>query len=270
MESATSTWHRVAAKPPRDTVSTRRVTGSGLTASTASCSTWSGTPAPSSAPSSMSPLAPDDASTHTTLRRSSGRGRRLPRDPGREDAGAVAVVDVDHGHAGSAGVQHREQRRDPAERGAVADAGRAPPRAVRRPGRRPRTAARPPCRRRPPGSRPAPAGRGPPAAGAPRRRRRPRSRRPRRRGPAPSARPRRRPGRRRSPPTRRPPSRARSAAARGSRRGRPGAARPRAGTSPPGRAPRRRAGWRAPPGRGAWRAACAGSPRPAPGVLPSP
>ena len=57
-ESATSTWQRVAARPAAVHLSTRSATGSGVTASTAACSTSSGTPAPTRAPSSMSPLAP--------------------------------------------------------------------------------------------------------------------------------------------------------------------------------------------------------------------
>ncbi len=64
-ESATSTWQRVAAKPLRVTGSVRSATGSGAIASTAACSTSTGTPAPSSAPSSMSPDAPEEASTQT-------------------------------------------------------------------------------------------------------------------------------------------------------------------------------------------------------------
>ena len=44
--------------------------------------------------------------------------------PGGEDAGAVAVVDVDHAHPRCAGVQHRQQGGQPAEGGAVPDAGR--------------------------------------------------------------------------------------------------------------------------------------------------
>ena len=39
-------------------------------------------------------------------------------------AGAKTVVDVDHHHIGGAAVEHREQRGEPAERTAVADAGR--------------------------------------------------------------------------------------------------------------------------------------------------
>ena len=82
-ESATSTWQRVAAKPLRVTCSTRSATGSGATASTAAWSTSTGTPAPSSAPSSMSPLAPEEASTQIVTRgvRASRRGVRGP--PGR-------------------------------------------------------------------------------------------------------------------------------------------------------------------------------------------
>ena len=66
-ESATSTCTRVAAKPLRVTASTRSATGSGETASTAAWMVSTGTPAPTSAPSSMSPLAPDDASTHRVV-----------------------------------------------------------------------------------------------------------------------------------------------------------------------------------------------------------
>ncbi len=66
-ESATSTCTRVAAKPLRVTASTRSATGSGETASTAAWMVSTGTPAPTSAPSSMSPLAPDDASTQRVV-----------------------------------------------------------------------------------------------------------------------------------------------------------------------------------------------------------
>ena len=48
----------------------------------------------------------------------------LAGHPGREQPGAEAVVDVHHDHAGRAGVEHREQRGNPAERGPVAHAGR--------------------------------------------------------------------------------------------------------------------------------------------------
>ena len=72
-ESAISTWQRVAAKPLRLTCSGRRVTGSGATASMLSLSTASGTPAPISAPSSMSPLAPAEASIQTLMRRLAAR-----------------------------------------------------------------------------------------------------------------------------------------------------------------------------------------------------
>ena len=52
-------------------------------------------------------------------------------DLGGEVAGAVTVVDVDHGHARRAGVEHGQQGGQPLERGAVA---------------RPRSAPRPPVR----------------------------------------------------------------------------------------------------------------------------
>ena len=77
-----STWTRVAAMPARSTFSTRSRTGSGLTRSTASWSTSSGTPAPTRAPSSMSPDAPLLASTQPITRhapRVAGSGGR----PGR-------------------------------------------------------------------------------------------------------------------------------------------------------------------------------------------
>ncbi len=79
VESATSTWQRVAAKPLRVTCSTWNVTGSGTTASTAACRVSRGTPAPSSAPSSMSPLAPEEASTQIVTRRSRGAAFRATR-----------------------------------------------------------------------------------------------------------------------------------------------------------------------------------------------
>ena len=91
-ESAISTWQRVAAKPLRLTCSGRSATGSGATASTLALSTSSGTPAPIRAPSSMSPLAPADASIQTLTcvprrrgrplacaRRHGGRSGRRPR-----------------------------------------------------------------------------------------------------------------------------------------------------------------------------------------------
>ncbi len=80
-ESAISTWQRVAAKPLRVTASGARATGSGATASTARPSTSRGTPAPRRAPSSMSPLAPADASTQTLMRapRSGRPWRAHPR-----------------------------------------------------------------------------------------------------------------------------------------------------------------------------------------------
>ena len=56
--------------------------------------------------------------------RGSRRGAGVAGHPGGEHAGAEPVVDVDHGDAGRAGVQHRQQRGQAAERGAVADAGR--------------------------------------------------------------------------------------------------------------------------------------------------
>ncbi len=85
LESGTSTWQRVAASPPRRSWDTESRTGSGLTAETASERSASGTPAPSRAPSSMSPEAPAVASTQpiTTPRGATGgrpsRRRRLRR-----------------------------------------------------------------------------------------------------------------------------------------------------------------------------------------------
>ncbi len=54
-------------------------------------------------------------------RRTVGESRGRPVDAGGEHGSAEAVVDVDHADAAGAGVEHREQRRDPAEVGAVAD-----------------------------------------------------------------------------------------------------------------------------------------------------
>ena len=63
-ESATCTWQRVAAKPFRETASDgQRRPAPVRRRSTARETTSNGTPASSSAPSSMSPLAPEDAST---------------------------------------------------------------------------------------------------------------------------------------------------------------------------------------------------------------
>lgn len=42
----------------------------------------------------------------------------------REVSGPAAIVDVDHGHAGHAGVEHRQQCGDTTERSAVSDGGR--------------------------------------------------------------------------------------------------------------------------------------------------
>ena len=90
-------------------------------------------------------------------RRVGGRQHRWPpalrAHPGGEDAGAVPVVDVDHRHARGAGVQHREQRGQPAEGGAVPDAGRHRDERYADSGRRPRWAGRPPSRPPRPGSR---------------------------------------------------------------------------------------------------------------------
>ena len=121
-ESAISTWQRVAAKPLRETCSTRSATGSGAIASTAPWRTSTGTPAPT-----------QGAEQHVAARARRGvdpdghararvAGPRVARHPGREHARAVAVVDVDHGDAGRAGVEHAEQGGDAAERGAVPDA----------------------------------------------------------------------------------------------------------------------------------------------------
>ena len=71
----------------------------------------------------MSPLAPEEASTQSVTSRSGVAGAALPGDPGGVHAGAVAVVDVDDRDAGRAGVEHRQQGGDAAERRAVPDAG---------------------------------------------------------------------------------------------------------------------------------------------------
>ena len=121
-ESATSTWQRVAARPlrvdlldaERDRLGRDRVDGALQHVDAVRRRRRS-------APSSMSPLAPEEASTQTVM---ASRARRLPGDPGGEHARAVAVVDVDDGHAGRAGVEHRQQRGEAAERRAVPDAGR--------------------------------------------------------------------------------------------------------------------------------------------------
>ena len=80
--SATSTWQRVAAKPPRRTPSALSLTSPGATFSTASASSPMGTPALTSAPSSMSPLAPEEASIQTVGRDLLSHGR-LPGRCGR-------------------------------------------------------------------------------------------------------------------------------------------------------------------------------------------
>ena len=123
-------------------------------------STSTGTPAPTSAPSSMSPLAPEEASTQpiTPSERLCSARRGVAGHPRGEDAGAEAVVDVDHGHPGRAGVEHRQQRGHAAEGRAVPDAGGdRDERHAGQPADDAR-AARPPCRRRRPGSRPRRAG----------------------------------------------------------------------------------------------------------------
>ena len=89
---------RVAAKPLRRHRPRRRgVTGSGRDrVDRRAAARRAGTPAPTRAPSSMSPLAPEEASTQTDhgLSRSSRCG--VAGHPGGEHAGAVPVVDVDH------------------------------------------------------------------------------------------------------------------------------------------------------------------------------
>ena len=67
---------------------------------------------------------------------------------GRGDRRAEAVVDVHDRHAGGARVQHREQRREPAEARRRSRRWSAPRSPGGRRGRRPRSAARPPCPRR--------------------------------------------------------------------------------------------------------------------------
>jgi hypothetical protein len=70
----------------------------------------------------MSPLAPADASIQMLT------ARLVPgpdsTDPSGGHACAVPVVDVDHRHAGGTRVEHAEQGREAAERGAVTHARR--------------------------------------------------------------------------------------------------------------------------------------------------
>lgn len=47
-----------------------------------------------------------------------------PVDAGGNAGGAEAVINVDDGDVGRAGIEHAEKRRDAAKAGAVADAGR--------------------------------------------------------------------------------------------------------------------------------------------------
>ena len=123
-ESATSTWQRVAAKPSRVTCSTRSVHRLGRDRVDGVLQHVD-----------RDPCADERAEQHVAAgtrrgvdpdrHRGLAAGPRGPaRDPGREHARAVAVVDVDHGHPGRAGVEHRQQGGQPAERGAVPDAGR--------------------------------------------------------------------------------------------------------------------------------------------------
>ena len=83
----------------------------------------SGTPASTSAPSSMSPLAPLRQSSQPIIGvhevAAVRRATRAAKTPAPKPLSMLADDD-----AGSAGVQHAEQGREPAEAGAVADAGR--------------------------------------------------------------------------------------------------------------------------------------------------
>ena len=63
------------------------------------------------------------AGTSASDDNSSLRACGFARDEGGDDGGAEAVVDVDDGDVGRAGVEHAEQRGDSAEGCAVADAG---------------------------------------------------------------------------------------------------------------------------------------------------
>ena len=98
-----------------------------------------GTPASTSAPRIMSPRGAGRGSRSTRaciagVLSGSGRGELV--DLAGLARGAVAVVDVDHRHAGRARVEHRQQRGQAAERGAVADAGGHGDHRAGRPGRR--------------------------------------------------------------------------------------------------------------------------------------
>ena len=92
-----------------------------------------------------------DPADHAVVPR---RGAACAGHPGGEHAGAEAVVDVARrSRPGAQELSIAEQRGQPAERGAVADAGRHRDQRHADRARRPRWAARPPCRRRRPGSR---------------------------------------------------------------------------------------------------------------------
>ena len=120
-ESATSTWQRVAAKPSRDTASTRSVTGSGLTASTARLQHLEGYAGAEQraeqhvAGGSRGGVDPD---RHRSSR-ADRRATRAANTPAPYPLSMLTTVTP-----GRAGVEHRQQRGDAAERGAVADAGR--------------------------------------------------------------------------------------------------------------------------------------------------
>ena len=120
VESATSTWQRVAAKPLRVTCSTWSVTGSGDDRVDGGLQHLDGYAG-----------AEQRAEQHVAAGAGGGVDPDRHGDPGARRCratraantpGAVAVVDVDHGHPGRAGVEHRQQRGQPAEGRAVPDA----------------------------------------------------------------------------------------------------------------------------------------------------
>ena len=130
-ESVPSTCTRVAARPARSTRSARSRTGSGVTASTAACNRPRSTPASTSVPRNMSPLAPDAGSSQPTVtpgsRSCDGAGigpARWRERSGRRRRRRRSRCRCCNRHAGCAGVEHRQQGGEPAEAGAVADRGR--------------------------------------------------------------------------------------------------------------------------------------------------
>ena len=100
------------AGPPRR-ASPRAASRGRRACASAASSSAAATPRSSAAARNMSPAMPPTGSR----KRSCGHAVLTPRgdEPAPRTPRAEAVVDVHHRHVGRAGVQHREQRREPAE-----------------------------------------------------------------------------------------------------------------------------------------------------------